>query len=120
MKHTLTVFFAFALCGYFSVVLAAAPDIGQEATLLNQQSKTHLGVSIRALGLLFSAQPSVYALKYGLIRDGSWPFLQELQHAGLIDITTVTGLPNGGAPTSEFVILKLTSKGQQIRNALEH
>jgi len=110
-----------ALCFTSRVALAASPDLSQEAIALNQQSKSHLGVSIRALGLLFSAQPGVYALKYGLVREGSWPYLQELQRAGFVVVSDVKGLPNGAEPNSEFVVIKLTSEGQQIRNALsEH
>ena len=119
MKRTCAAFLAVALCAS-SATLAASPDLGQEAATLNQQSKAHLGVSIRALGLLFSAQPGVYVLNSGLVREGSWPFLEELQHAGLVQVATVKGLPNGSSPTSQFVVLKLTSKGQQIRSAIEH
>jgi len=101
--------------------MAASPDLGKEAAALNQQSKTHLGVSIRALGLLFSAQPGGYFLKYGLVREGAWPYLQELRRAGLVEVTSVKGLPNGTEQNSEFVVIKLTSQGQQICNALsEH
>src|SRR6185312_15775408 len=112
---------AVTLCGSFSGARAGSPDPGRAAAALNQQSKANLGVSIRALGLLFDTDPGNFELKYGLVRSGSWPFLLELQRAGLVTVTPMSHWPNGTAPTSEWVSIRHTSKGQQVHDALaEH
>ena len=112
---------AIAFCFICGATFADPPDLGKEATALNRQSKAHLGVSIRALGLLFNAQPGAYALKYGLVRDGSLPYLQDLQRAGLVEVTNVKGLPYGATKNGEYVFIKPTSQGQKILKALsEH
>ena len=105
-------------CAWFPLARAAAPNLGREASALNQQSKIRLGVSIRALALLFDAQPGGYLLKYKLIQDGSWPYLQELQRASLVNVTTKSGVAYTAASTHAWLSHTLTSKGKQVRDAL--
>ena|SRR6185312_3874555 len=120
-KHALLISLAAMLCISLPIAQAASPDLVQEARALNQQSKKHLGVSVRALLLLFDAQPGTFSLKYGLLHDGSWPYLGELQRAGLVVVTTKSGKPYTTVPPNTWLSIKLTNKGQQVRDGLvEH
>jgi len=87
------------------------------AVQLDKQSRASLGVSIRALGLLLQVHQGStqdFFRKDSLVRDGSWSDLQSLQKNGYATISIRTGLPDGGDPQTEFVVLTLTEKGNAV------
>jgi hypothetical protein len=98
---------------------ATAVSAPEAAARLNAQSMADLGVDIRSLALLFEASPGSYLLRDALINNGSWFLLQNLEKKGLVKVDVVRGLPNGAEPSTEFVVISLTQKGQQVRDALD-
>jgi hypothetical protein len=82
------------------------------ATTLDKQSLKTLGVHVRALGLLFDADPGTFLLKDALVHDGAWSHLLDLQKAGLVTHTSFK------SAEGELVQIKLTAKGQAVRKAL--
>lgn len=88
------------------------------AKQLDAQSRAKLGVGLRSLRFLFQASPNSYFLKEALTRDGSWQEIGNLEKAGFIAVNVVHGLPNGQEADTEYVVLRLTPKGQQVLRAL--
>lgn len=102
----------------FLLLFAASYAWGAEAPeavakQLDAQSRAKLGVGLRSLSFLFDASPYDYLLKESLVRDGSWPEIQQLVTADIVH-----GLPNGQDLATEYVTLKLTPKGREVLHAL--
>ena len=107
----------------FLLMFAVGPASGAEApeTVVKQldaQSRAKLGVGLRSLSFLFEASPYNYLLKDSLVRNGSWPEIQQLEKAGFVTADVVRGLPNGQEMMTEYVALRLTPKGQQVLRVL--
>ena len=101
-----------AAIGQPAIAEAKESRLAQAASKLNSQSKSSLGVSVRALSLLFQATPGTFLLKDELVRDGSWSYLQELERAGLAKSRVVS------QGRESFVQILLTAQGRQVLGAL--
>ena len=112
MRINIAVFVAVALASASFVGAATPPDPSAAAWALNAQSQKSLGVSVRALAFLFGATPGSYLDKTSLIKEGSWPRIQELERAGYVTVTTI---PSG---QGALVSLSLTKTGSAIYQAL--
>ena len=97
-------------------VATSAPDA---AAKLNAQAKTQCGVDIRSLALLFEADSGNYLNKGAFMGRESWFSLQNLESQGLVKARTLRGLPDGRESDTEFIVVELTSKGRQVRDALD-
>jgi hypothetical protein len=107
----LLVFLLVLLCASCTSEALDAP-LAQAAKSLNAQSKTSLGVGIRALPFLFDSEPGTFLLKDALVRDGSWSYLQDLERAGYVKANLVTSVEG------QFVQIELTAKGRELQHAL--
>jgi len=88
------------------------PAIAVAARALNSQSKTTLGVSVRALSFLNDAGYGEFLAARGLDADNSWTFLEELERAGY---AKTHRFPSEGG---DLVQIELTEKGQELLDAL--
>ena len=105
---------SFAVLAIASCASLAEPRVtrAQAAQLLNKQAVSSLGVSVRALTFLFSAQPGTLLLKDEFIRDGSWGSLQRLERAGYVKLKVAR------STEGEFLQISLTPQGRMLRDAL--
>lgn len=88
------------------------PDVTQAAKALDAQSKSSLGVSLRALTFLFDADPGTFLLKEALQLEGTLYYVKELERAGYAKVSTVK------TADGEFVQIVPTDNGQSLRRAL--
>ena len=94
---------------------AATPSTtpGKAAQTLNAQSKTSLGVGIRALAFLFEAEPGTYLAKRSVSLQANWHHLVALKKAGYVEIHTVP------SAEGDLVQIVLTDKGQAVVSELQ-
>jgi len=109
-----------ALCVIGLLLLSAAasaaepsrPNPATAAKTLDSQSKSSLGISLRALAFLFDADPGTYLLKEALQFDGTLYNVKELERAGYAKVSTIK------TADGEFVQIVPTDKGEAVRRAL--
>jgi hypothetical protein len=113
MKNSVVSIVLITLAGLSTISVASTPVTSAEAAKsLNAESEALLGVSLQAVSLLFLAKPGTLLLKDSLMQDGSWLSLQALERAGYVKNNLIA------AEEGEFVQVSLTTKGQQVVEAL--
>ena len=86
------------------------PDFDEIQTIV----RGNFGVSVGALAHLLTMHSEGYVPKQMLEKDGALKFLEELQGAGLVTISTTKGLPDGTMGNDEFVRVIVSEEGKSV------
>lgn len=98
---------------------AGDPVIEEKINILNAASIKSLGISLNALSYLVNSSPYGYMPLSLLEESGRIEFINELEQAGYVVVTTRIGLPDGQEPLETFINIRPLKTGKEIQRCLQ-